>query len=89
MQAKCLAEMLNQMLLLDPEAAKSLAGGRVVCNKALAAADSPFVCSVDKDGLPRIGMVGVLNALASPGSGKVAAIYDDFGKLTSFTVVGV
>lgn len=89
MKAKCIAERLNQMLLLDPEAVASLIGHRVVCDKSLAADDSPFVCSVDAQGDIRIGMVGVINALAEPGTGRVAAFYNDCGQLTSFTVVGV
>lgn len=84
-----ITDKLNLMLSLDPQATATLVGHRVNCSELLGADDSPFVCSADADGQLRIGLIGVLNSITSAGSGRVAAIYDESGKLTSFTVVGL
>ncbi|EHM6378430.1 hypothetical protein KGT21_002529 [Salmonella enterica] len=39
------------------------------------------------DGVITMGVVGFVNGMARPGTGYVAAVYDDC-KLTGFTVIG-
>ncbi|MCW2477749.1 hypothetical protein [Candidatus Symbiopectobacterium sp. NZEC135] len=86
--AKQIADLFNQLYALDPLAAANLVGHRVICNKKFAESDVPFVCSQQSDGIVSMGVVGFVNAIASPNSGRVAAVYGDDKKLTGFTVVG-
>ncbi|HEM8560997.1 TPA: hypothetical protein U2Q33_000767 [Citrobacter farmeri] len=87
-EAKQIAELLNQLFAIDPAAAAYLVNHRVVCNDAFLGSDIPFVCSQSRDGVITMGVVGFVNAMAKPGTGYAAAVYDDDGQLTGFTVVG-
>ncbi|WP_336292026.1 hypothetical protein [Cronobacter dublinensis] len=87
-EAKKIADLLNQLFAVDPSAAAALVNHRVVCNDALLGSDIPFVCSQSCDGTITIGVVGFVNAMAKPGTGYAAAIYGDDNQLTGFTVVG-
>ncbi|AOP81523.1 TPA: hypothetical protein ACXN0H_004334 [Enterobacter hormaechei] len=89
LEARQIAELLNQLFAIDPAAAADLVNHRVVCNDAFLGSDIPFVCSQSRDGVITMGMVGFVNAMAKPGTGYAAAVYDDDGQLTGFTVVGV
>ncbi|WP_132349297.1 hypothetical protein [Klebsiella pneumoniae] len=89
LEAKQIVELLNQLLATDPVAAADLVNHRVVCNDAFLESDIPFVCSQSRDGVITMGVVGFMNAMAKPGTGLAAAVYDDDGQLTGFTVVGV
>ncbi|MHA1068469.1 hypothetical protein [Enterobacter ludwigii] len=88
LEAKQIAELLNQLFAIDPAAAADLANHRVVCNDAFLGSDIPFVCSQSRDGVITMGVVGFVNAMAKTGTGYAAAMYDDDGQLTGFTVVG-
>lgn len=88
LEAKQIADFLNQLFAVDPSAAAALVNHRVVCNDAFLGSDIPFVCSQSRDGVITMGVVGFVNAMAKPGSGLAAAVYDDDGQLTGFTVVG-
>lgn len=85
--AKRIADTLNQLFALDPGVAAALVGHRVKCGDVLLADDVPFVCSRGESGTAQIGMLGVLNAMASRGTGRAAAVYD-CGRLTGFIVTG-
>ena len=85
--AKSIADTLNQLFALDPDVATALVAHRVTCGDVLLADDVPFVCSRGEDGTAQIGTLGVLNAMASRGTGRAAAVYDG-GRLTGFTVTG-
>ncbi|MCE2009119.1 hypothetical protein [Enterobacter ludwigii] len=87
-EAKQITDLLNQLFAIDPAAAADLVNHRVVCNDAFLGSDIPFVCSQSRDGVITMGMVGFLNAMAKPGTGYAAAVYDDENRLTGFTVVG-
>ncbi len=87
-EAKQIVELLNQLFATDPVAAADLVNHRVVCNDAFLERDIPFVCSQSRDGVITMGVVGFMNAMAKPGTGRAAAVYDDDGRLTGFTVVG-
>lgn len=88
LEAKQIAELLNQLFAIDPAAAADLVNHRVACNDAFLGSDIPFVCSQSRDGVIAMGVVGFLNAMAKPGTGYAAAVYDNDGQLTGFTVVG-
>ncbi|MHB9329447.1 hypothetical protein NFJ87_17980 [Citrobacter freundii] len=88
LEAKQIVELLNQLFATDPVTAADLVNHRVVCNDAFLESDIPFVCSRSRDGLITMGVVGFMNAMAKPGTGYAAAVYDDGGQLTGFTVVG-
>ncbi|STB29484.1 hypothetical protein [Citrobacter koseri] len=88
LEAKQIADLLNQLFEIDPAAAADLANHRVVCNDAFLGSDIPFVCSQSRDGVITMGLVGFVNAMAKPGTGYAAAMYDDANHLTGFTVVG-
>lgn len=84
LEAKQIVELLNQLFATDPAAAADLVNHRV----AFLGSDIPFVCSQSRDGVITMGVVGFMNAMAKHGTGRAAAVYDDDGKLTGFTVVG-
>lgn len=88
LEAKQISELLNQLFAIDPAAAADLVNHRVVCNDIFLGSDIPFVCSQSRDGVITMGVVGFMNAMAKPGTGRAAAVYDDDGHLTGFTVVG-
>lgn len=88
LEAKQIVDLLNQLFTTDPVAAADLVNHRVVCNEAFLESDIPFVCSQSRDGVITMGLVGFVNAMAKPGNGYAAAVYDDDGLLTGFTVVG-
>ncbi|HDR2607965.1 hypothetical protein [Enterobacter hormaechei] len=88
LEARQIAELLNQLFAIDPAAAADLVNHRVVCNEAFLESDIPFACSQSRDGVITMGLVGFVNAMAKPGNGYAAAVYDDDGLLTGFTVVG-
>lgn len=88
LEAKQIAELLSQLFAIDPAAAADLVNHRVVCNDAFLGSDIPFVCSQSRDGIITMGVVGFVNAMAKPETGYAAAVYDDGGQLTGFTVVG-
>ncbi|WP_145531205.1 hypothetical protein [Yersinia kristensenii] len=88
MQAKQAADTLNRLLAMDESAASTLVGHRVICNESLAGDDVPFVVSRDRNGNLSMGVIGFINSLVTSDNGRVAAIYDDAGRLTGFTVVG-
>ncbi|EOT7378623.1 hypothetical protein ACNR8Y_002810 [Enterobacter cloacae] len=88
LEAKQIVELLNQLFTTDPVAAADMVNHRVVCNDAFLGSDIPFVCSQSRDGVITMGVVGFMNAMAKQGTGRAAAVYDDDGQLTGFTVVG-
>lgn len=88
LEAKQITDLLNQLFAIDPAAAADLVNHRVVCNDAFLGSDIPFVCSQSRDGIITMGVVGFVNAMAKPGTGYAAAVYDNDGQLTGFTVVG-
>ena len=88
MEAKEIVGLLNKLFSLDADAAAKLVAHRVECSEALAGDDVPFVCSRSREGLLNMGVVGFMNAMAKPGTGYAAAVYDDDKKLTGFKVVG-
>lgn len=88
MEAKEIVGLLNNLLSLDADAAAKLVAHRVECSEALAGDDVPFVCSRSREGVLNMGVVGFMNAMAKPGTGYAAAVYDDDKKLTGFKVVG-
>ncbi|MBJ9598116.1 hypothetical protein GHU73_12280 [Citrobacter werkmanii] len=49
LEAKQIAELLNQLFATDPSAATALVNHRVVCNEAFLGSDIPFVCSQSRD----------------------------------------
>lgn len=66
LEARQIAELLNQLFAIDPAAAADLVNHRVVCNDAFLGSDIPFVCSQSRDGVITMGMVGFVNAMAKP-----------------------
>lgn len=88
LEANKITALLNRLFETDPAAAADLVNHRVVCGDAFLGRDIPFVCSQSLDGVITIGVVGFVNAMAKPGTGYAAAIYDDDNKLTGFKVVG-
>lgn len=88
LEVKQIVELLNQLFATDPVAAADLVNHRVVCNDAFLENDIPFVCSRSRDGVITMGVIGFMNAMAKPGAGRAAAVYDDANRLTGFTVVG-
>lgn len=88
LEARQIAELLNQLFATDPVAAADLINHRVVCNDAFLGSDIPFVCSQSRDGVITMGLAGFVNAMAKPGTGRAAAVYDDANQLTGFTVIG-
>lgn len=76
-------EILNELLILDPTAITLLAGARVACSDRFAT-DSAAMCG-KIDGVMRVGMVGVINAMVE--GGFVGAEYDDDSVLVGFRVV--
>ncbi|MEL4016920.1 hypothetical protein [Dryocola clanedunensis] len=88
MEAKEIVGLLNKLFSLDADAAAKLVAHRVECSEALAGDDVPFVCSRSREGVLNMGIVGFMNAMAKPGTGYAAAVYDDDKKLTGFKVVG-
>lgn len=88
LEAKQIVGLLNLLFATDPVADADLTNHRVVCNDAFLGSDIPFVCSQSRDGVITMGLVGFVNAMAKTGTGYAAAMYDDDGQLTGFTVVG-
>lgn len=88
LEAKQISDLLNQLFAIDSVAAADLVNHRVVCNDAFLGSEVPFVCSRSLDGVITMGIVGLMNAMAKPGTGRVAAVYDDKNQLTGFAVVG-
>ncbi|CNI40371.1 hypothetical protein HB976_14620 [Yersinia mollaretii] len=76
-------EILNELLILDPAAITLLAGTRVACSDRFAT-DSTAMCG-KVDGVMRVGMVGVINAMVE--GGFIGAEYDDDSVLVGFRVV--
>ncbi len=77
---------LNELVALDADAIGRLITTHVQCNKDLA--DHPTVqVSEDKNGIPSVGLLGVINGLlgtqpddaARPGWGYIAAQFGDYG----------
>lgn len=87
-EAKEIVGLLNRLFSLDADAAAKLVAHRVECCEALVGDDVPFVCSRSREGVLNMGVVGFINAMAEPGTGYAAAVYDDDKKLTGFKVVG-
>lgn len=87
LEAKQIAELLNQLFTTDPLAAAKLINHRVECSDAFLKSDIPFICSRNSEGVITMGVVGFVNALAKPGTGYAAAVYEG-NQLTGFTVVG-
>ncbi|EBG0542791.1 hypothetical protein NPT74_004587 [Salmonella enterica subsp. enterica serovar Techimani] len=87
MDVKELLALFNRLYETDPVATTELVDHRVVCNESFLSSDVPFVCSKRGDGVITMGVVGFVNGMAKPGTGYVAAVYDDC-KLTGFTIVG-
>ncbi|HDL7338277.1 TPA: hypothetical protein PXN07_003564 [Yersinia enterocolitica] len=76
-------EILNELLILDPTAITTLASCRVQCSDRFAT-DSTAMCG-KIDGVMRVGMVGVINAMVE--GGFIGAEYDDDSVLVGFRVV--
>ncbi|BCU18432.1 hypothetical protein L9J50_001649 [Klebsiella pneumoniae] len=87
LEAKQIAELLNLLFTTDPNAAAKLVNHRVECSDAFLESDIPFVCSRNSEGVITMGVVGFVNALAKPGTGYAAAVYEG-NQLTGFTIVG-
>lgn len=88
LEAKQIAELLNQLFTTDPAAAAKLVNHRVECSDAFLDSDIPFVCSRNSEGVITMGVVGFVNALAKPGTGYAAAVYEG-NQLTGFIVMGI
>jgi hypothetical protein len=88
MEAKEIVDLLNKLFSLDADAVAGLVAHRVECSEVLAGDDVPFVCSRSREGVLNMGVVGFVNAMAKPGTGYAAAVYDDDKKLTGFKIVG-
>jgi len=77
---------LNEMVALDPQAARALVETRVPCANVLA--DHPTIQVQDSDrGKPIVGFLGVLNGLFGTddeGWGPICAVFEDDGTLSSF-----
>jgi len=86
-ESKKIADLLNKLFSLDATAAEALVNHRVECNEAFLDPEVPFVCSRNGNGDITMGIVGFLNAMASPDSGRVAAKYNGDKQLVGFTVV--
>lgn len=72
-----IAALLNEMLAADPAATHALIANRVPCNEALR--DHPTiqveVRNDNKDFLPTVGLLGVLNGVAGL-ERRVVAVFD-------------
>ncbi|MGK4439146.1 hypothetical protein [Yersinia proxima] len=87
-EAKKLADLMNMMFKSDPLAVESIISSRVIVNEVMASSDCPIMLGRDSHGVLTVGTVGILNGLAAPGTGYLAAIYGDDKQLSGFTVVG-
>lgn len=87
LEASQITDLFNQLFETDPSAAVELVNHRVVCNDSFLDSGIPFVCSQSRDGVITMGVVGFVNALAKPGTGYAAAVYEG-NQLTGFAVVG-
>lgn len=70
-----IVELLNEMLSLDPDATEALVEMRVPVNKDIL--DHPRLVVGGPEGRPRIGILGVLNALAADDDMVIAADFED------------
>lgn len=77
-------EILNGILATDPKAVKELLLNRVPCNEAMA--DHNTVQVIDKDGEFSVGMLGILNGVIEPLTGRRVAVISDDGDITGFMV---
>lgn len=85
--AKKAAELLNEMLALEPYATKQLVENRIFCNAGLV--NHPTIQVGLVAGHMYVGFLGVLNGILLRGQndGKVvAAVYDEQNKLIRFEV---
>lgn len=87
-EAKKLADLMNMIFKSDPIAVDSIISNRVIVDEVMASSDCPIMLGRDSQGVLTVGTVGILNGLAAPGTGHLAAIYGDDKKLSGFTVVG-
>ncbi|ARB84874.1 MULTISPECIES: hypothetical protein [Yersinia] len=85
--AKKLADLMNMMFKSDPVAVESIISNRVIVNEVMASSDCPIMLARDSHGVLTVGAIGILNGLAAPGTGYLAAIYGDDKQLSGFTVV--
>lgn len=70
-------QLLNEFVLLDPEAMRDLLDSRVECNEAVS--NHPTIQVSALFDSYKVGLLGVLNGLfgvASDGYGAIAAVYD-------------
>lgn len=84
---KDVINILNEVVEKDPEAANSLFGHRVECNKKIADHPTIQVSMYPPDNTPKIGIIGILNGMfgiQKDGFGALAAEVDDNGKIIQF-----
>ena len=81
---KTAVETLNDFLAKSPEAANSLFNYRVPVTKEMA--DHPHVrVQVIGDNKFKVGMIGILNGIVEPLTGKrIASMHDDDDKVVGF-----
>lgn len=85
-----IVEIMNEALKLDPRAITELVETRISCSVALA--DHPSIqIQAGNRGDPVIGLLGILNGLAGtqtyrgiPSCGRVEAVFEDDGSITTF-----
>jgi hypothetical protein len=77
--------LLNQIVKMDPVAAKLLLDARVLCNKQLA--DHETIQVRCENGTCRVGILGILNGIfgiQDDGWGPIAAVVEDDGNVVHF-----
>lgn len=88
--SSAIVDVLNRIHEADPTVLPKLIDYRVPCNGTLADDPTVQVGRLEDEVGWEVGILGILNGIGgidSSGSGYVAAIYDDEGKLTHFTVL--
>jgi len=81
-------KLLNEMLVIDPDATQNLLDNRVKCNETLANHPTIQVRQYENDKYPQVGFVGVLNGLFGiddvSGIGAICCEVDNNGKILNF-----
>jgi hypothetical protein len=78
-------DLLNEMLKMDYSCTHALINNRVQCNQALADHPTVQVRQYEKNHLPKVGLLGILNGLFGP-QGQIRMIVDE-NKILSFEPV--
>ncbi|MEL0577048.1 hypothetical protein AACK17_00655 [Pectobacterium punjabense] len=85
--AEKVSDLLNHLFQIDPLATSRLVAHRAEFSESLMNSHERFVCSKKSDGVITMGVIGVMNAVIDPASGRIASVYDENGVLTGFTVI--